>query len=165
MSKRFSLYRIWPIGLLGIFLLGLSCGDDGQNNCYTETDVFLGVALRRIDTTQTERACTLKVVVRGLDQETALYDTVSLSSLQLPLQPTLNETDYLLHMTADSVWYSDTLRICHTNQASFLSMECGGIVTHRITGLETSHHYIQEAIVLDDQVKNEATVHVKIYVP
>lgn len=165
MRRKFSLYRAWPLWLLGICLLGLSCGGSGSDNCYTETDVFLGVALRRIDTTHTERPCTLKVVVRGLDQETALYDTVSLSSLQLPLQPTLNQTDYLLRMTADSVWYSDTLHIHHSNQVRFLSMECGGIVTHRLTGLETSRNYIQEAVVLEDQVVNQATVHVKIYVP
>lgn len=164
MKKRFSIYQYWPLLLLSAWLPVLSC-DEGQGNCYTETDVSLGAAFYRIDSTMTERACTLQVVVKGLEQETALYDTVSVSSIQLPLQPTLSQTDYLIRLTPDSVWYSDTLHIYHNNRPRFLSMECGGIVTHQITGLQTSRHFIRDAVILDDQVVNQASVHVKIYLP
>ena len=159
MKQKYNLFtRLFAVNF--VLLLFTTCSSK-NSNCYTETDVFLYAGF--YDTLN--RACTLSYVsVYGLDEDSLLYDSTSLSLLALPLKPNLDETSFVMTIVNDSTDACDTLCFYHTNNEWFLSMECNGIITHKLTNAKVTHHYIKSLTLEDREIKNEENIHVKLFV-
>lgn len=133
--------------------------------CQEATDVFLRAQLCRIDSTGKERNVTALVSVKACDYDSVWYREKSLSLLELPLKPNDTQTSFEIALKTDSIWHEDILTIYHENQSFFISMECGAIVKHRISGTEIGRHdAIKELMIINEEVDNLTHTHLKIYV-
>lgn len=133
--------------------------------CQEKTDVFLRAQLCRIDSTGKERNVTALVSVKASDYDSVWYQEKSLSQLELPLKPNDTQTTFDIALKTEDDWHQDVLTIHHENQRFFISMECGAIVKHRISGTEiVQKDAIKEVIITNEEVDNQPYTHLKIYV-
>lgn len=133
--------------------------------CQESTDVFLRAQLCRIDSTGKERNIKALVSIKGLDSDSIWCQEQNLSILELPLKPNDTQSSFEISLNMDTVWHHDVLSIHHDNQRFFLSMECGAIVKHHINGTDLPQRdAIKDIVILDEEVDNQNTTHLKIYV-
>ncbi len=155
--------------ILPSFLLALciaafaSCNIDMP--CQEKTDVFLRAQLCRIDSTGKEVNLQTRISLKACDNDSLWYNEKQLSLLEIPLKPNADESDFEISIQRDSIWHHDVLSIYHENERFFLSMECGAIVKHKITGTEIRQKdNIKEVVILQELIDNKTETHLKIYV-
>ena len=141
--------RLEPLVLL--LLVAALTGCNSRKNCYESTDVYLRLGFYN-DSTQksvTARYLTLW----GTDNEYLWCDSASVSVLPLALNPFQETTTYIMWADVDSTHcYVDTLVFHHTNRQRFVSMECGAVVEHTLTGMQLTHNFIADALMADEEV-------------
>lgn len=141
-----------------------SCSATGNKNCTSVTDVFVYADICSSSTRQVQEV--VFDMVQGVENDMAWMDTVSVSSLTLPLRPNNETTSFVLKMQLPGgKRAADTLTFFHTNRPLVISMECGGIVTHTIEKVTCTHHRIDSVVVVKPEVENVKTTHLNIWVP
>lgn len=145
-------------GLILLLLLSQACTLD--RNCYENMDVLVYCDLYSY---QTKQAISVeRFSVRGLEKDSMLYDDANgIRQLALPLKSNAQKTAFLLtDILADQC---DTLSFIHSNRQWFVSMECGCLILHTLSEVYHRGNLIDSVSLINDEVKNEKNIHVKIY--
>ncbi len=159
LKKRFDIRRAVTLAFLGLAVFLWSCADTSKERCQEKTDVFLNAGLFN---DSTKKECSLKLSAYGLDRDSMWYSSQNLKSLEFPLNPNEEETDFVLVFEDGQV--CDTLRFFYTNEPKLLSVVCGGIVVHHLQNVQTTRHGISSVEILEPEVTNSALQNLKILV-
>ncbi len=142
-------------------LLAVSCG----NNCYVSQRAQAGVAF--MDSTGLKPQTVYQVTVKGVDNDSILYDAVaSLSVIALPLKNSEESTQFEVSFqtTSEGAKQDYLLTIQHTNFPQLISPECGCVMFHSITDAQfVGESDAPSVVIYNPQVMNvEDEVHLKI---
>ncbi|MDD2560136.1 MAG: DUF6452 family protein [Bacteroidales bacterium] len=131
-------------------------------NCYESKEVLVYCGFY---SGETGKAGSIeKVSLRGLDNDSLIYDNKTLSKLALPLRSDAQESVFIIEVQQSSALFRDSLRISHSNNEWFISMECGCIVLHTLLDARAGGAgFIDSVRIVDPEIKNAVTEHVKIY--
>lgn len=139
-----------------------SCTTD----CYQPKRSLLGVAF--LDS-QTVKPYTVKrLTVKGVGTDSILYNSVSASTVYLPLHIKSELTEYEFTVEPEreeEVSINFTLSISHDVRPQFVSPECDCVPTYRIKNVtHTPNKLIRKFEIYNDFVTNEEkAIHIKIY--
>jgi hypothetical protein len=105
--------------------------------------------------------------LNGLNCDSLLYDSLSTSTLNIPLQKLDTISSFVLTTTIqiDTTYVTaiDTIDFYHTNTEKFISLECGCVVENSITGVAQTTHRIDSIVVVSPEVNLQSENNVKIY--
>lgn len=105
--------------------------------------------------------------LNGLNCDSLLYDSLSTSTLNIPLQKLDTISSFVLTTTIqiDTTYVTaiDTIDFYHTNTEKFISLECGCVVENNITGVAQTTHRIDSIVVVAPEVNLQSENNVKIY--
>ncbi len=90
-----------------------------------------------------------KISIRGVGNDSILYNTKSLSSALCPLNPAVDITGYII--TNDTIAI-DTITITYTRHDAFISSECGCVSKAHIDEISTTNYSIKEVRVINADV-------------
>lgn len=160
--KRFS-YILVFIGVVMTVLVSVS---SCKKNCYSPSRSLAGVLF--VDSV-TRKAYTVKnLTVKAIDNDTILYNNVSVSAVYLPLHLSKNETTYTFTVVpategGSAVTYNLTLY--HRMEPQFVSPECGCVPTYLLDSVKVDNNAAFKKMELYNKfVQNiEQDAHVKIY--
>ncbi len=115
-----------------------------------------------------QRASSPRVRVAGVGSDSVLYDSVTVSSMLLPLHDADSVTEYNVLVYAADTLCSDTvftLRVEHTPLPRYVSPECGCAMFHEIKEASFSGNGVSKTVtVLSTQVTTEADeIHLQIH--
>lgn len=155
-------YRVIYVVLIPL-LVSACAANDGE--CRKEKIVTVGVSNYKTVYNSTSEefvssALTERFTIYGLDEDSLLYDTKSLSSYELPLHTLQNRSSFVLQR--DTLG-ADTLTIIHQNNPQFISLECGCFVYYTIQDVVYTVHQIDSVVITNTYVQNVAENHLKIY--
>jgi len=156
LTRNFSL----SLALLLLSLFLQACVSN--TNCYESKEVM---AYCGFYSAETGKAGSIeKVSVRGLGSDSLIYDNKTLSKLALPLRSDALESVFIIEIEQSSTVFRDSLRLSHTNNDWFISMECGCIVLHTLFDARPGGAgFIDSVRIVNPEIKNAVTEHVKIY--
>jgi hypothetical protein len=99
--------------------------------------------------------------VNGLSKDSFLYkNSKSISSISVPLNISKVQSDFVIQFNT----MKDTLSVFYTNNdAYFISLPCGCIVTHTIDEVISTHHFIDSIRIVQRDVINVNAEHIKIF--
>ena len=110
----------------------------------------------------------VNVVVQGEGIDSLLYDRVMLSRMELPLQINEESSCFVIQQyyesEVDTGYVADTIWINHSNEVEFVSVECGGVVTHDINEVLCTVNRIDSVVVEDPKVIRNGKNNLKIYI-
>ncbi len=154
--RNFSL----ALALLLLTLLLQACVSN--SNCYESKEVLVYCGFY---SSETGKAGSIeKVSVRGLGSDSLIYDNKTLSKLALPLRSDAQESVFIIEVEQSSTLFRDSLRLSHSNNEWFISMECGCLVLHTLLDARPcGASFIDSVRIVDPEIKNAVTEHVKIY--
>jgi hypothetical protein len=103
----------------------------------------------------------------GLGCDSLLYDSISTSIMNIPLQKLDTISSFVLTTTiqvdTNYVTTADTIDFYHTNAVEFISLECGCIVINSIVGVAQTTHHIDSIVVVSPEVNLQSENNIKIY--
>ena len=110
------------------------------------------------------------LVVRELEKDTALIFN-STSTISIPLKTNAVETSYSFNLNAlaDSGGVTDTLSFSYATEDVFVNRACGfkanfiDLRTRLQTNEATSGNWIQDILLQNNIIENEAETHLYIY--
>ena len=143
--------------LLPFLLLLVSCNNTA---CYDKTKVTVNCGLYSQETNKLVSVA--KVTVKGIGSDSIIYNNISLNEFSLELNPNTNETKFVVMVTAESVYYLDTLTFIHTNRPWFQSMECGCMTFSTLDTCLTTGRIFKSVEITEHEVTNLAIEHVKL---
>jgi len=153
--------RIFPIAiLLTASILYIGCTSD--NDCRENRYVVMTSNFYTVKNDTVKAVIMDSIWIKGLGNDSILYkNTKSVTSVSLPLQKLKDTTRFVVRFNA----IYDTLTLIHTNVQSYLSLECGCLVTHKLDSLRsyTSHHKIKRIKILHDNVSTKKIENLQIY--
>lgn len=131
-------------------------------DCDLEGKILCHYAIQDSTGTAKQLAYPLSVI---FIREAADSDTIyinqqsSVSSLDLPMSNIAERDRMALKMTIDSITTAyDTICISKTNTPTFEDVDCTARYRHEITGVSSSHHFIDTLIINNPKVSNDASV-------
>ena len=108
-------------------------------------------------------ADSLTVTAAGTDS-ILLNGAQNVSSFVLPMNYVADVDTLIFKFTeVDGTSYIDTLRVSHTNEAHFESLDCPLSFFHEIKDVATTHNAIDSVVVVRKQVNYEDIENLKIY--
>ena len=170
-DMRFCM-RYIKIFFLSIVMLMclISCNSD--DNCMHDLNFSMEAEIyRMVFDTSIEQFVPEKYLVpislKGLGRDSLLYDSISTSILNIPLQKLDTISSFVLTTTiqvdTNYVTMADTIDFYHTNTEEFISIECGCIVKNSITGVAQTTHHIDSIVVISSDVDLQSKTNIKIY--
>ena len=102
---------------------------------------------------------TVALVVNGRDS-IVVNNRHAVESLQLPMNHTSLRDTIILDYGND---ITDTLYVEHENRPFYISMECGTVMYHKLTGITHTSNFIDSAVIVNDQVKFNYNENIKLY--
>lgn len=159
MHKAFS--AIVPILLLGTVLVSCENGYD----CSLENTAYNRIGLHSTDENGNENdyilteALTVSLIVNGRDS-IVVNHIENADMLQIPMSYT-NTCDTVTFNYESG--FSDTLFISHENIPYYISMECGTVMYHKLTGIRHTKSLIDSAVIVNDYVKFDYNENIKLY--
>lgn len=160
MSIKFNKI-IYPVFALILFVTGCEDGYD----CNIENVAYNRVGFYCVDDNKKENkyefpdTLTVSLMVNGKDS-IVVNKILNATDLQLPMSYN-NERDTLIfHYTGK---FTDTLYIDHENIPFYISMECGTVMYHKLTGIKYTNSFIDSAVIANDYIKFENNENIKIY--
>ncbi len=109
----------------------------------------------------------IPISLNGLGRDSLLYDSISTSTLDIPLQKldTISSFVFTTTIQVDTnyVTVTDTIDFYHTNTEEFISLECGCIVTNSIIGISQTTHRIDSIVLVSPEVNLKSENNIKIY--
>ncbi|MCK9301041.1 MAG: DUF6452 family protein [Bacteroidales bacterium] len=156
MTKNFKLPLVLTL------LLFVLQGCVNNSNCYESKEVLVYCGFY---SSETDKAGSIEnVSVRGLGKDSLIYDSKTLSKFALPLRSDAQESVFIIEIEQSSTLFRDSLRLAHSNNEWFISMECGCIVLHTLLEARPGGAgFIDSVRIVDSEIKNALTEHVKIY--
>ncbi|HLP05135.1 MAG TPA: DUF6452 family protein [Paludibacter sp.] len=153
--------------------LFISCTYDEEcrKNRYVEMNVkFYKVTYNEVTKQYTTAPLTVdSLTVRGLriDPNTGsetlvdsvLYNNKTTNTISLPLSKFDNESAFVLSFKKTI----DTIRIFHTNNEQYLSLECGCITVHSIDTVLMTRHFLDSAKINVHNVNTTNAEHLRLY--
>lgn len=151
--------------LLLICLLVLVACTSSDGECRKNRVVVMGVSLYKTVFDADAEAfvtssTTEKMTIKGLDNDSLLYNDQSLSSFDLPLRVLEPTSSFVLQR---GILGTDTIVIFHENTNNFISLECGCFVYHTIKETATTTHQIDSVVIENTYVQNVSEKHLRIY--
>ena len=145
-----------------LVLVGCTASD---GECRKEKVVVMGVSLyETVFNTEKEAFVSSptkeKMTIKGLNNDSILYQEQSLSSFNLPLHALQSTSAFVLQR---GVLEPDTIVISHENVNQFISLECGCFVYHTIKSTATTTHQIDSLVIENTYVQNVSENHLRIY--
>ena len=114
-----------------------------------------------------EQSRSANVIIYGAGIDSLLYDSATVSSVELPLQKMSDTTVFVIKQlyqgATDTLYVADTLWIAHENEVEFVSMECGGAIISHIKGLSWTINMIDSVTIVDENVVRGGDNNLKIY--
>ncbi len=157
---------------LSIFLLIslVSCSSD--DNCMQDLNFSMKAEIYRMvfDTSIEQfvpEKYSIPVSLCGLGRDSLLYDSVSTSTLNIPLQKIDTISSFVFTTTiqidTNYVTTTDTIDFYHSNGQEFISLECGCIVINNIVGIAQTTHRIDSVVIVSPEVNLQSKNNIKIY--
>lgn len=103
------------------------------------------------------------VTVQGVGVDSLLYQNATTGSLELPLNPNSDRTQFVVTVQQSGITYTDTLTFLHSNEPWFESPECGCRVNSTLKGCRVTGTIFGGYRIQDSLVTNYATEHVRLY--
>jgi len=158
---------------IAVLLMGILTGCSSPDICMLETKVRMKVSFKEMkyDTSSEqykEQTKEVSVIVHGRGIDSLLYDSVSLSIMELPLQ--INDSisvfavKQLYASEQDTSYVTDTLWVKHANSVEFVSVECGSVVVNEIKAVLWTINRIDSVSIEDRIVDRTGKNNLKIYV-
>lgn len=104
-------------------------------------------------------ALTVSLMVNGKDS-IVINHIEDAQLLQIPMSYT-NECDTVIFHYEGN--FTDTLYMEHLNIPYYISMECGTVMYHKLTGLRHTNSLIDSAAILNDYINFDYNENIKIY--
>jgi hypothetical protein len=144
--------------LLSATILYICCTSD--NDCRENRYVVMTSNFYTLKN-DTAKAVTMDSIwVKGVSNDSIIYkNTKSITSISLPLQKMKDTTRFVVRFNATY----DTLTLIHTNVQSYLSLECGCLVTHVLDTSYITHHKAKSTKILHNNVSTKKIENVQIY--
>ena len=131
--------------------------------CPLDNVVVMTCGLYSADGTEQKIIDTLTVTAAGTDS-VLLNRGQNISSFALPVNYVADTDTLIFKFTeVDGTSYVDTLKVSHTNEAHFESMECPLSFFHEIKSITTTHNAIDSVSIVRKQVNYEDVENLKIY--
>ena len=104
-------------------------------------------------------ALTVSLMVNGNDSIVVNHITQA-DNLKLPMSYTNDCDTVIFHYEGG---YTDTLFVEHDNIPFYISMECGTVMYHKVTGLRCTNSFIDSAVIANENVKFDYNENIKVY--
>ncbi|MFZ4581300.1 MAG: DUF6452 family protein [Paludibacter sp.] len=140
-----------------VFFTACSSTDE----CHVEKTVSLKMNIYK-KTSSTDTSLSIDSLwVNGLSKDSFLYkNSKSISSINVPLNISKLQSDFVIQFNTEK----DTLSVFYSNNdAYFISLPCGCIVTHSIDEVISTHHFIDSIRIVQRDVINVDAEHIKIF--
>ena len=106
-----------------------------------------------------QEALTVSLMVNGSDS-IAINHIQDTDNLMLPMSYT-NNRDTVIFRTESGIY--DTLFVDHENIPYYISMECGTVMYHNLTGIEYTGNIIDSAVIVNKYIKFDNNGNIKLY--
>lgn len=157
-----NINKIYLLSVLcPLLLTGCSSGGD----CRQTSSVSLGVEFYRayFDAVQEQyvsESLTDTMTVFGLGSDSLLYNENPSSGIRLPLKKLSGQTAFIFERKSQQ---PDTVNFIHENENSFISLECGSMIMHRITGIEHTFYGIDSVSIINSMAADGLAENIRIY--
>ncbi|MCA1755971.1 MAG: hypothetical protein LC649_00735 [Bacteroidales bacterium] len=121
-----------------------SCSSD---SCEEPVDAFINLSLRSDTDPDAEAIDSVTVYGAGME-EFLLYDTLSLSNIELPLFPGSESVSYIIRHGS----FTDTVLISYTSELQFISKACGYSFFYTIREVNYTTNSINRILVINDYI-------------
>lgn len=101
----------------------------------------------------------VSLMVNGIDS-IVVNHIFNIDNLKLPMSYT-NECDTVIFHYAED--HTDTIYVKHENIQFYISMECGTVMYHKLTGIEHTKNYIDSVVIANKNVKFDYDENIKVY--
>lgn len=154
----------YPIfALLAAFTLLTGC-DEGYD-CSLENIAYDKIGFYSVSDDDIESKyhfpdpLTVSLMVNGTDSIVVnhISDT---NNLKLPMSYT-SECDTIIFHYPEN--HTDTLFIGHENIPFYISMECGTVMYHKLTGIKHTYNFIDSVVIANDYIKFDYNENIKVY--
>ncbi len=151
--------------LLSLLTAVLFTGCENGYDCSLENVAYNRIGFYRtnsngIDSSYTfPEVLTVSLMVNGRDS-IVVNHIKDAEGLQLPMSYT-SECDTVIFAYEGDV--RDTLYFDHTNIPYYISMECGTVMYHRLTGIRHTGSFIDSAAIVNDYINFNYNENVKLY--
>ena len=153
-----SLFAAWWLFVWAIFVTQCSEVDCPLNNV-----VAVQYGLYHTDGTAVTLIDTLTIRAVGTDS-VLLNKGQGISSFLLPVHYTADKDSLLLRFSdEEGDVLTDTICLCHTNEAHFESMDCPLCYFHTLTSVTTTAHAIERVELVSPQVNYDTQENIRIY--
>ena len=150
------------IALLALTLSWASCdnGYDCDLNNISHNNITFYTLADGQEVPYTEYSpLTVSLMVNGKDS-IVINHIEDAQLLQIPMSYT-NECDTVIFHYEGN--FTDTLYMEHLNIPYYISMECGTVMYHKLTGLRHTNSLIDSAAILNDYINFDYNENIKIY--
>lgn len=153
--------------------MGILMGCSSSDLCMQEMKVRLKVEFKEMkyDTSSEqfkEQTRNVNVIVNGDGIDSLLYDSVNISTMELPLRMNGDMSVFVVRQLCesenDTSYIADTLWVKHENSVEFVSVECGSVVVNKIEDVQWTVNKIDSVSVLDPNVNRMGKSNLKIFV-
>ncbi|MDD4921203.1 MAG: DUF6452 family protein [Bacteroidales bacterium] len=146
--------RIFGLSVMAALFLG-SCNSKG---CYETTEVKVYCSFYSLDSLRDVEIDS--VTVWGVGSDSIICNNETVGELALELNPSAQETQYVVQAKAGGYTFTDTISLRHTNQPWFQNVECGCMVFSKLDTCLTTGSIFQSATILNPEIINKKTKHV-----
>lgn len=169
-KKKFAFKRVY-LSTFILILTGLVSCSSGDS-CMQDLEFSMNAEIYRMkyDTSIEQfvpEKYSVLISLNGLGRDSLLYDSISTSTLNLPLQKLDTISSFVLTTTiqvdTNYVTTIDTIDFYHANTEEFISLECGCIVTNTIVGVMQTTHRIDSVVIVSPEVNLQSGNNIKIY--
>lgn len=122
----------------------ISCSSESCDEPY---DALVNITLRSDTAPEAGRIDSITVYGSGME-ESLLYDTLSLSQLELPLFPGAESLSFIVRHGS----ITDTIVIEYSSEMKFISKACGYSYFYTITEVGYTTHSINRILIINDYI-------------
>jgi hypothetical protein len=121
-----------------------SCSSE---SCEEPFDALVNMTLRSDTDPDAEAIDSVTVFGQGME-EFLLYDTLSLSGIELPLFPGGESVSYIIRHGL----FTDTLNISYSSELQFISKSCGYSFFYKIKEVSYTTNSISRILIINDYI-------------
>jgi len=155
-------YRILMVMIVGCCCM-LSCSN--SNSCRISSDIALQISFYgdSIDTLGVYREYVKPIdslSLWGVGNDSVIYNnSKSIRTISLPLQNIATTTQFAMLING----INDTLTINHTNNDTFVSLECGCFTLHTIENISESAMLFDSISYIDNEIGIAQTENIRLF--
>lgn len=138
--------------LLTLLLFIASCGT--QDVCDDDSQSLLVVRFKTLEANEISDTIMEAMSIYGIREgkaDSLLYDSLSLSRMELPLDP---NQDFSLFVLSNGL-RQDTLQITYSSEAYLISYTCGFAVRFTLDQFTSSDSWISDMVLIEGEIDAE----------